>query len=687
MTTAEHEGPLWSPSTARIRGSAMDRFRVRIERRHGVELADSVALHQWSVANPASFWEEVFDSAVQHGDRGTSPAMVPTATVPGETFFPDAAVSYAEQLLAGGEQPGARSEALIYVREDGHREALGWDELRRHVAEVADLLKVAGVAPGVHVAAWLPNAPEAVICMLAANSLGAVYTSASPDFGPAALADRFAQVQPSVLVICDAYLYNQRIHHRLPLLPEVLELLPSVTTVFVVPEVGEPAAVASTCRGLAAPAGVTIRPWPDRPADSGSVVRPGSPESRAQVDFIAQKYSDAGFVLYSSGTTGKPKCIVHSALGLLLKHWTEHVLHCDIRPGDTVFYFTTCGWMMWNWLVGSLAVGATIVLYDGFPLADEGQLLWRIAAAEGVTFFGASAKYYDSCRVKGLHPARDHDLSRVRTLASTGSPLAPDDFAFLHHEVAPSAHIASISGGTDICGCFVLGDPTRPVYAGEIQGPALGADVDVIGDNGISLRHNPDTRGELVCRNVFPSMPLRFAGDPDGVRYRAAYFEANPGLWTHGDFAQWTAHGGIVISGRSDATLNAGGVRIGTAEIYRHVEGVDGVLEALAIGHQFEGDSRIVLFVRLADGVELSDDLRAEIRTKLRSGASPRHVPQVILAAADFPRTRSGKLAELAVSDVINGRSVRNTHALANPEVLELFAQRPELTNQRSPEP
>jgi acetoacetyl-CoA synthetase len=598
---------------------------------------------------------------------------------PGATFFPTASVNYAQELLSGGEQPGARAEAIIYAREDGHREVVSWDELRQHVASVAYALKAAGVVPGECVAAWLPNAPEAVVAMLAANSLGALFTSASPDFGPAALADRFAQVEPTVLVIPDAYLYNGRVHQRLPLLGEVLALLPSVTTVLVVPEVADPTQVASLCITFEGSPDVSVRLWPPDDAEAGRGSGAISTRPPAELSFAAQAYSDAGFVLYSSGTTGRPKCIVHSGLGLLLKHWTEHVLHCDIRPGDAVFYFTTCGWMMWNWLVGSLAVGATIVLYDGFPLAADGDVLWRLAADEGVTFFGASAKFYGSCRVKGLSPAQHHDLSRIRTVASTGSPLAPEDFTYLSSEVVPAAHLASISGGTDICGCFVLGDPTRPVYAGEIQGPALGVDVDVIDDVGASLRQAPHIRGELVCRNVFPSMPLRFAGDHDGARYRAAYFEANPGLWTHGDFASWTEHSGIVISGRSDATLNAAGVRIGTAEIYRIVEGVEGVTEALAVGQQYEGDSRIVLFVRLAADAEFNEDLRTTIRQRLRLGASPRHVPQLILAAQDLPRTRSGKLAELAVSDVVNGRPVRNTHALANPEVLGSFADRPEL--------
>lgn len=642
--------------------------------RLGRELGDSTELHTASIGNPGEFWEEVFARAVHHGSRGDGPWQTASPLPPGATFFPDAETCYAEELLAGGQLPGARPEAVIYRREDGHREVITWSELRAQVAVVAAELRAVGVGPGVVVGAWLPNAPEAVVTMLATSALGGVFTSASPDFGPEALADRFAQVAPRVLVVADGYRYNGREHLRLPLLPRVLELLPTVRATFVVPELSAPADVAAACRSIAAPASVTVRLWPSHdPAAAAE-----SPGTDATVDFVRRRFADAGFVLYSSGTTGRPKCIVHSGLGILLKHWTEHVLHCDIKPGDTVFYFTTCGWMMWNWLVGSLAVGATIVLYDGFPLAEGGDALWRLAAEEDVTFFGASAKFFDTCRTRGLRPGAEHDLGRLRTVASTGSPLAPEDFAYIYREVADDVHLASISGGTDICGCFVLGDPTRNVYAGEIQGPALGVEVDVIDELGDSLRDRPGARGELVCRNVFPSMPLYFAGDEQGERYRAAYFEVNPGMWTHGDFAHWTDHGGVVITGRSDATLNVGGVRIGTAEIYRHIEAVEGIVEALAVA-QDRGDGRIVLFVRLEPGRTLDDDLRSRITSQLRTHASPRHVPGVILAAEDFPRTRSGKLAELAVADVVNGRVVRNTHALANPESLAEFADRPEL--------
>ena len=382
---------------------------------------------------------------------------------------------------------------------------------------------------------------------------------------------------------------------------------------------------------------------------------------------------DPGFILFSSGTTGMPKCIVHSALGLLLKHWTEHALHSDIRPGDRVFYFTTCGWMMWNWLVGTLALGATVVLFDGSPFSPDPAALWDLAAEEGVSFFGVGAKYVDSCRKSGLSPAKSHELGALRTIASTGSPLSIDCFDYIYRDVKADVHLASISGGTDLCGCFVLGDPTRPVFAGQIQGPALGLDVDVFDESGRSLADEPGVQGDLVCRNGFPTVPLGFLGADGGARFEAAYFATFPGVWTHGDFASWTENHGIVISGRSDATLNSGGVRIGTAEIYRVVEAMPDVVESLAIGQQEGEDTRIVLFVRLAPGTELDEDLVRAIKTRLRTEASPRHVPAVVLAVADLPRTRSGKLAELAVADVVHGREVRNVGALANPEVLGAF--------------
>jgi acetoacetyl-CoA synthetase len=488
-----------------------------------------------------------------------------------------------------------------------------------------------------------------------------VFTSTSPDFGVAGVLDRFGQVEPKVLIGTDGYVYAGKHQPRLERLAEVAEGLPTVTVTVVVGELEATPDLA----GL--PSGVL---WSDALRAGADLPRPEP--VRLPVDA-------PGFILYSSGTTGAPKCIVHSGAGLALKHAVEQRLQSDIRPGDVVFYFTTCGWMMWNWLVSALACGASLVLYDGSPFHPAPDRLWDLVDEFEITFFGTSAKYLDASRKAGVCPRDSHRLDSLRTIASTGSPLVDEGFEYVYGSIKSDVHLASISGGTDICGCFVAGDPTRPVYCGEIQGPVLGMAVDVYDENGKSLRDSPGSHGELVCTEPFPSMPVGFWNDPDGQRYHDAYFSRFPGLWAHGDFASWTSHDGLVIHGRSDATLNAGGVRIGTAEIYRQVERLPEVMEALAIGQAWDDDTRIVLFVRLADGAMLDDQLVATIKRTLRENCSPRHVPAKIVAVDDLPRTRSNKLAELAVADVVHGRDVRNKEALANPESLEYFRDVPEL--------
>ena len=617
-----------------------------------VTLAD---FHDFSIAHPGDFWDLVWGECDVVGDRGDGPAVVPpppSEDLRATRFFPAARLNYAENLLAGGDLPGAQDTALVFRREDGQRRVWSWQELRMAVGSARAALRQAGVGQGDRVAAWMPNSPETVIVMLATSSLGAVFTSTSPDFGPAGVLDRFGQVAPVVLVAADGYVYANKRHDRLPALAEIVAGLPSLKQVWLVGELDPHAEL--TAR-------VPVRSFTD--------VLDTEPE----LGFEPMPFDAPGFILYSSGTTGVPKCLVHRGAGFLLKHASEQRWHLDVRPGDRAFWFTTCGWMMWNWLVSTLAAGATVVLYDGSPFHPEPDHLWRIAQEEQVTMFGVSAKYLDACAKQGLRPAEQYQLDSLRTVGSTGSPLSPEGFAYVYEHVKPDVHLASISGGTDICGCFVLGDPTAPVWPGELQTPALGADVDVVDERGLSLRGEAGVTGELVCRNALPSMPLRFANDPDGQRYSAAYFERFPGVWAHGDFAMWTEHEGIVILGRSDATLNAGGVRIGTAEIYRQVEAFDEVLECIAIGQAWDDDTRVVLFLRMAPGHALDDLLRARIGRRLREQCSPRHVPARMVAVADLPRTRSGKLAELAVADVVHGRPVRNTEALANPESLELF--------------
>lgn len=669
---SEHGDILWRPDEKRISDSLMDRFR----RARKPELSDSTELQEWSVAHSDEFWELAWPACGVIGERGSGPAVAVDAGlgIGGSRFFPNAQLSYAENLLAGGDREGARDSAIVYRREDGLRREMTWQQLRREVSRVTAWLRSLSVGPGDCVAAWMPNLPETVVTMLATNAVGAIFTSTSPDFGVAGVLDRFSQVGPKVLLVSDGYVYAGKSHARLPLLGSVVAGLPKLKAVAVVGEL-------ETSPDLPEVAGIEIvdysavgdgRREVETVSESETAMEAGSEVE--PVDFRRVPMSEPGFVLYSSGTTGKPKCIAHSAGGVLLKQLTEHQFHCDIRPGDTVFYYTTCGWMMWNWLVTTLASGATIVLYEGSPFHPGPDAMWNLAAEESVTLFGTSAKFIDASAKAGARPRESHDLSALRTITSTGSPLSAEGFAFIYSDVKPDVHLASISGGTDICGCFVIGDPTRPVYAGEIQGPALATAVDVWDESGRSLRGKPGERGELVCTQAIPSMPLHFVDDPDGSRYRSAYFDRFPGVWAQGDFASWTEHGGLVIHGRSDATLNAGGVRIGTAEIYRQVEQIPEIVESLAIGQESEGDTRIVLFVRLGTGaVEVSDDLGNRIRARLRAECSPRHVPARIAAVADLPRTRSGKLAELAVSDVVHGRPVRNAEALANPEALSLF--------------
>jgi acetoacetyl-CoA synthetase len=519
-------------------------------------------------------------------------------------------------------------------------------------------MQAEGVAAGDRVAAMLPNVPETIAVMLAASSLGATFSSCSPDFGERGVLDRFGQIEPKLFFACDGYWYNGKKVEVADKLKPITARLSSVKRTIIVPYLGRAEAVAAEAtRGIAL----------DR------FIEAFAPKP---LSFERLPFNHPLYILFSSGTTGAPKCIVHGAGGTLLQHLKEHRLHCSLKPGEKLFYFTTCGWMMWNWLASGLATGATLLLFDGSPFYPSGNALFDYAQAEAMTIFGTSAKFIDAVKKAGLRPRDTHDLRSMRMLTSTGSPLAPENFDFVYDAIKPDIHLASISGGTDIVSCFVLGVPTKPVWRGEIQGPGLGMAVDVYDETGKPVR---EEKGELVCTKPFPSMPVMFWNDPDGAKYSAAYFERFPGIWAHGDFAEWTKHGGIVIHGRSDATLNPGGVRIGTAEIYAQVEGMPEVLEALAIGQDFEGDVRVVLFVRLARGVALTDDLQRAIKTKIRTGASPRHVPAKILAVADIPRTKSGKITELAVRDVVHGREVKNKEALANPEALELFRELEEL--------
>ena len=661
---------LWTPTRERAENSQMWAFAQEASRRTGLDLCDYPALHQWSVDSPESFWELVWDVCEVIGDRGdrngpSSPGAQTGAGIEFSKvrFLPDARLNFAENLL----RRSGPETAIVFVGESGARRELSFDALREQVARVAGWIRSRGIGVGDRVAAYLPNLPEAVVAMLATTSLGGIWSSCSPDFGSDGVVDRFSQIEPKLFLCTDGYLYNGKRVETLDRVPEILSSLPTVECCVVVPYSGAEAVPSEILERMATDEGsFEVLHW------SEIVGRPEAPP----LVFERLSMDHPVYILYSSGTTGKPKCIVHGAGGTLLQHLKEHRLHVDLHAGDRLFYFTTCGWMMWNWLVSGLATGATLVLYDGSPFHPDARRLWQLASFERVNVFGISAKFIDSAAKAGVLPGRDFDLSSLRAILSTGSPLSEDGFDYIYREVASDVHLASISGGTDIVSCFVLGNPTLPVRRGEIQCAGLGMQVEVFDDEGNPLVGTP---GELVCTRPFPSMPVGFWNDPDGSRFRAAYFEHFPGVWCHGDWCLETESGGFVIHGRSDAVLNPGGVRIGTAEIYSQIEALDEILEAIAIGQSWGGDVRVVLFVKLAPGSTLDDALRAKLRTRIRENASPRHVPARIVEVEDIPRTRSGKITELAVRDIVHGREVKNVEALANPEALEYFRDRAEL--------
>ncbi|KAB2695812.1 acetoacetate--CoA ligase [Brucella intermedia] len=652
-TQLSHDRPLWQPDAGRIAASNLEQFRIRAEQRTGLSLPDYAALHRWSVEDRAGFWQLVWDFCEVVGERGNT-ALVDKGHMREARFFPQARLNFAENLL----RHEGEGEAIVFRGEDKVERRLSWDDLHALVSRLQQFMLAEGVEPGDRVAGMMPNMPEAVALMLAASSIGAVWSSCSPDFGVQGVLDRFGQIEPKLFFACDGYWYNGKRIDVAGKIAEVTAKLPGLKRAVIVTYLGEAEAVADKAeKGIALDAAL-------------------EPFGARAVEFTRLPFDHPLYILFSSGTTGIPKCIVHRAGGVLLQHLKEHRLHADIREDDRFFYFTTCGWMMWNWLASGIASGATLLLYDGSPFYPDGNVLFDYAAAEGMTYFGTSAKFIDAVLKAGLKPGETHDLSALRTISSTGSPLSPEGFAFVYDAIKSDVHLASISGGTDIVSCFVLGVPTEPVWLGEIQGPGLGMAVDVWNDDGKPVRGE---KGELVCTKAFPCMPLEFWNDPEGAKYQAAYFERFDNIWCHGDFAEWTGHDGIVIHGRSDATLNPGGVRIGTAEIYNQVEQMPEVAEALCIGQDWDKDVRVVLFVRLAGGVALDDDLKARIKAKIRTGATPRHVPAKIVAVRDIPRTKSGKIVELAVRDIVHGREVKNREALANPEALELYRDIAEL--------
>ena len=645
--------PLWQPSRERAAAAHLTRFIAAVEQQWGYAAEDFAALHRWSVDEKEKFWRSVWAFGGVIAETQGSVVLADGDRMPGAQWFPHARLNFAENLLRRRDD----GPAMIFHGEDQVRRTVGRNELYDLVSRIAQALEAEGIEAGDRVAGYLPNMPESVAAMLAVSSIGAIWSSCSPDFGVTGVLDRFGQIEPKLLFTADRYFYGGNQIEILDRTEQVLARLPSIRRAVIMPYAGG-----------------------DPPLD-------GLPLATSLADFIAPfiareirfkqlPFNHPLYILYSSGTTGAPKCIVHGQGGTLLQHLKEHLLHTDIRPDDRLFYFTTLGWMMWNWLVSALACEATILLYDGAPFHPDAAAVFDFAEESRMTHFGTSAKYIDAVKKSGLEPAKSHDLSALRGMLSTGSPLVAESFDFVYDKIKPDLCLSSISGGTDIVSCFVLGNPTGPVWRGEIQARGLGMEVQVFDDGGAPVHGE---KGELVCTKPFPAMPVMFWNDPDGAKYRAAYFERFPGVWCHGDYAEITEHNGVVIYGRSDAVLNPGGVRIGTAEIYRQVEQMDEVEEGLTIGQEWDGDVRVVLFVRLREGDDLDDDLIDRIKRRIRQNCSPRHVPARILQVPDIPRTKSGKIVELAVRDVVHGRNVKNVEALANPDALAFFRDRAEL--------
>ena len=644
---------LWQPSPERLEQANLARFSALINQRWKAGTSDHVNLYDWSIREPVKFWESMWDFAGVVGDKGAQPYLVDPKKMPGAKWFPRARLNFAENLLRRRDD----DTAIVFWGENKVRRKITFRELYDQVSCTAQALRGMGVVAGDRVAGFMPNMPETVIAMLATASIGAIWSSCSPDFGVQGVLDRFGQIEPKVLFCVDGYFYTGKTHDTLPRIEEIAKQVPSLQKVVVVSY-------------------VVPRPLIDNIPNAVHLATFLSPYKPTDIAFERLPFNHPLYIVYSSGTTGVPKCIVHGAGGTLLQHLKEHQLHTDVKRGDRLFYFTTCGWMMWNWLVSGLASGATLLLYDGSPFYPNPNVLFDFADTEDMTIFGTSAKYIDALAKLGIKPKDTHRLASVKTMASTGSPLSPESFEYVYANIKQDVLLSSISGGTDIVSCFVLGSPWLPVWRGEIQTRGFGLKVEVYGEEGKPLIGE---KGELVCSAPFPSMPIGFWNDPDGKKYFDAYFAKFPNVWCHGDYMELTPRGTLVIYGRSDAVLNPGGVRIGTAEIYRQVEQLSDVVESLVIGQDWDNDVRVVLFVRLRDGLALDDGLTKRIKQQIKANTTARHVPAKVIQVADIPRTKSGKIVELAVRNVVHGLPIKNKEALANPEALDLYKDLPEL--------
>lgn len=645
---------LWTPSPQAVEASAMNRYRLAVNKRFNLDLKDSTALYDWSIDKIADFWDSLWDFTKIIGDKGATVLENPQA-MPGCKFFPQGKINYAENLLR--EDIERDDVALHFWGEDKIKRHVTFEQLKGDVSRLQQFLAVQGITIGERVAAFMPNLPETAIAMLAATSLGATWSSASPDFGVQGVLDRFGQIQPRVLIAVDGYYYNGKWVDCLAKLQEIIPQIPSLQKVILVP--------------------YTPDHKPQSLEKSVAWAEALAAYQAKKIEYTRVSFNQPLFIMFSSGTTGKPKCIVHGYGGTLLQHVKEHRIQSDVCPKDRMFYFTTCGWMMWNWLMTGLASGATLCLYDGSPFAPNGNILFEYAEDVDFTLFGTSAKYIDTLHKQNYSPIKNYTLPDLRTIASTGSVLSPEGFSYVYEHIKKDVHLESVCGGTDIVACFMIGDPTKPVHRGELQGAGLGFAMDVYTVDGKSALIGE--KGELVCKKPFISMPVGFWNDSDGAKYKKAYFERFPGIWHHGDFVEKTPNKGFIVYGRSDATLNPGGVRIGTAEIYSQVEQLPEILESVVVGQKFDDDERVLLFVVLAKGIELDDALTTKIKKKIREGASPRHVPAKIIAIRDIPRTKNNKISEIAVRDTINGLQVANTEALSNPEALEQYRDLPTL--------